>query len=202
MSIFRSPTAWIVIPASSLILFIAATSYLTSNTQKSVENYEYIPAVGDVPFRKSRSGQTVVFIGSYTCSHCKNFYEGTFQEIVSKVDADVIYRHVWPTSKTQQSAALLTACSEDEKEPEVINAFYTRQEDLIDATSIDVLYDIAGISDEDIPNFAACAEAIDEDMLAGQRLSAERFDIKGTPTIVVDGKVFVGNHSLDELGLH
>ena len=67
---------------------------------------------------------------------------------------------------------------------------------------MDDLYALAGISPKQVEDIIECAEAIDADMSRDQGRDRDRFNIKGTPTLAVNGKVWTGNHPFEAYGFH
>lgn len=144
---------------------------------------------------------TIIEYASMTCPHCRAFHVDVLPQLRSAyIDtgkAKLIFRD-FPLDRLALAAAMVARCAAPEKSMAVTSRLFetqptwARSEDPIAAIAkevqpfgLDEAAVEACIQDEDI------AKPVLQQALYGQ----ETFEIRSTPTFIIDGEVLVGTHS-------
>ncbi|TQV73694.1 DsbA family protein [Aliikangiella marina] len=167
----------------SMSLFVKAEESVLGNTDSPVTLIEY---------------------GSLTCDHCIGFHRKVLPKIkeayIDTGKVKFIYRH-FPTSKIALQAAVAAECSGD-KYYEVLDSLYNNiREWYIAKDKYSVFKKHLIKVNADVANFKQCFENENtvKNIYAMQRAAIAKYDVQGTPTFIVNGKVIKGEHSFEEL---
>lgn len=147
---------------------------------------------------------TFIEYGSLTCDHCIGFHRKILPALKSQyVDAGkmrFIYRH-YPTSKIALQAALAAECSGD-KYYEMLDLLYLNIRDWYAAKDKPKAFQEKALdAGVDIKTYSQCLndKSIEKRVLEQQKEAFREYDVHGTPTFIINGKVVKGEHSLEDL---
>lgn len=170
----------------------------------------------DIVLGKKTAPITVIEYASMTCTHCAQFQRDVFPEFkkayVDSGKAKYIMRH-FVLNGPDLIASMIARCAPQSRYYAFIDTLLTRQADWIpgwqavgqpaqDATP----YDLAklakmdafvrpmGFTDEKLKT-CLLSEKVRNDILKTRVEGLQQFQIKGTPTILINGKPFEGEHT-------
>lgn len=153
---------------------------------------------------KEGSPITIIEYGSLTCDHCIGFHQKILPKIEEKYiksgKVRFVFRH-YPTSKVALRAAIAIECA-SKNHYEVLNNFYFNIRDWYSPKNRNKAFKKhAQITKQDSPRFEAClkSESIEKKIIADQRTALEKYGVHGTPTFIINEKVFKGEQTLQEL---
>ena len=193
------------------LMAVGAMSLGFSNSvfsQNVVFDLDKLLAPGELPDRvlgSEDAENTIVEYASMTCPHCRSFHEKTFPELKEKyIDTGklkFIFRE-FPLDTAAMAASMLARCAPEDAFFEVIDLLFENFEDW---TSKDDKYtpllDLArqvGLSQQ---KFDACLS--DQDLSSGIKdikdRGAEDFDVRSTPTLIINGELRRGALSFDDI---
>lgn len=150
---------------------------------------------------------TIIEYASLTCPHCARFHMETLPKLKSEwIDtgkAKLIYRD-FPTAPAGPSfaASMIARCAAKERYFSFVDAFFRTQATWVASPdprgALGQMARLGGMSEAD---FEQCLE--NEALLTGIRQRAQEggaeFAIQSTPSLVINGKLYAGNRSYDEL---
>lgn len=147
---------------------------------------------------------TVVEYASLTCSHCRNFHDKTLPEVKSRfIDTGkikLIYRD-FPLDQYATAGAMLARCAGEGKYFPVVDAFFSKQNELLSAQDPFVwLQGFAkqvGFTQE---SMEACLsnQGLMDNVLAERQRASEKFGVSSTPTFFFNGRIKRGDLSIEE----
>ena len=151
----------------------------------------------DAPF-------TIVEYSSMTCPHCARFHKDVLPELKKKyIDtgkAKYVLRE-FPLDNVAAAAAMLARCAGKEKYFPLIEAFFAQQKDWVVQKPLQPMFAIAKQAGFTQQSFDEC--------LANQRMlngieesrtrAASKFNVTSTPTFFINGKIFRGALTVEEL---
>lgn len=147
---------------------------------------------------------TIIEYASFTCGHCADFHLETLPEIKEAYIDTGLARFVFrdfPLDGLALRAGMLARCGRDDQYFGLIDAIFSSQAQWIQAeeplVALQRLGSLAGIGPSE---FEACMA---DDSLSNRiielRLDAqEHYDIRGTPSFVIDGQVVSGRLRFEE----
>lgn len=155
----------------------------------------------DIVYGKDDALVTMIEYASLSCSHCANFHKNVFPKLEEKLiktgKLKLIYRH-YPLNPPALRAAQLVECVTSlEKKQKFIKALFRSQSDWAYKSSekdfMDKIKVIAEIGGLDVSNFNKCTDDkdLEDKILAGQLKAGQELSVKSTPTIFINGKVFL-----------
>ena len=151
-----------------------------------------------------KAAVTVIEYASFTCPHCAHFHTQILPEIKKKwIDTGkvkLIYRD-FPLDQVAAKAAQIAECAGNDRYFGVIDLIFRGQPQW--ATSQDPITElakplrIAGLGENEIK---ACLanDAKANEVIADYR-GGETVGVNATPTLFIDGKLYQGARSVDEL---
>jgi len=146
---------------------------------------------------------TIIEYASLTCPHCAYFNEKVFPPLKERYIDTGKVRYIFrefPRDDVDLFAFMLVNCAPKEKFFPFVDVLFKQQDKWVIRTPLPVLKSIAkqvGFTDE---SFDACSKnkAVQDRVIAvGEQGS--RSGVGGTPTIFVNGKLYTGGHSIEEL---
>lgn len=146
----------------------------------------------DFPQRANGADNNVIFIGSYACDHTGKAFS-TIKNLLSKYHSNFTFAH-FPTKSDTAYISNYDFCVYEES-PEKFwqynSALFSLDEShLADSKNIDVILDEIGL---DAKKIKKCADSSGtENIAAKQQEQLDNAGIYGTPTIWINGKIFVG----------
>ena len=147
---------------------------------------------------------TMIEFASMTCGHCAAFHTETFPAIKEKYVDTGLMRYVFrdfPLDGVALRASMLARCVPDDQFFSMIDVLFGSQQQWIsDEDPISALRRIgtlAGLGADEFDecmNDSALADRVIEQRMEGERL----YNITGTPTFVINGRILSGNQSLEQ----
>ncbi len=161
-------------------------------------------ALPDEVLGKADAPVTIVEYASMTCSHCAHFANTTFPELKTKYIDTGKVRFIlreFPFDPRAEAAFMLARCSKDNYFP-MVEVLFKQQENwagVQDAkAALLQIAKLAGFSQE---SFEACLtdQKLLDDVRAVQRRGAEEFGVDSTPSFFINGKMYKGAMSIEEM---
>jgi protein-disulfide isomerase len=177
--------------------------------QASVPEAELMAAntLPDMVLGDPKAPVTVIEYASMTCSHCANFAEKTFPAIKSKyIDTGkvrFIFRE-FPLDRLAAAVFMLARCSADnnpDKYFAFVDIMFHQQRTWAVEKPLEPLLTIskqAGFTQE---TFNACLsnQKVLDGIEAMRQRGAEKFKVQSTPSFFINGKLYTGALSTDEM---
>jgi len=147
---------------------------------------------------------TIVEYASMTCPHCSHFHETTYPEMKKKYIDTGKVRFVFrefPLDPLALAASMLARCAGKDKYFPLIDAFFAQQKDWVVQKALQPMFAIAKQAGFTQQTFDQClANHQLEQGLVGERTRAtQKFNVNSTPTFFINGKVFRGALTPEEL---
>jgi protein-disulfide isomerase len=147
---------------------------------------------------------TIVEYASMTCPHCSHFHETTYPEMKKKyIDTGkvrFIFRE-FPLDPLAAAAAMLARCAGKDKYFPLIDAFFSQQKDWVVQKPLQPMFNIAKQAGFTQQTFDECLA--NQQMLNGleetRTRAAQKFNVNSTPTFFINGKIFRGALTVEEL---
>jgi protein-disulfide isomerase len=147
---------------------------------------------------------TIVEYASMTCPHCAHFHETTYPELKKKyIDTGkvrFIFRE-FPLDPLAAAAAMLARCAGKDKYFPLIETFFAQQKDWVVQKPLQPMFAIAKQAGFTQQSFDECLA--NQKMLngieEGRTRAASKFNVNSTPTFFINGKVFRGALTVEEL---
>jgi protein-disulfide isomerase len=147
---------------------------------------------------------TIVEYASMTCPHCSHFHETTYPEMKKKyIDTGkvrFIFRE-FPLDPLAAAAAMLARCAGKDKYFPLIDAFFSQQKDWVVQKPLQPMFNIAKQAGFTQQSFDECLA--NQQMLNGieetRTRAAQKFNVSSTPTFFINGKIFRGALTVEEL---
>ena len=145
---------------------------------------------------------TMIEYASMTCPHCAEFHTGAYKlikkEYVETGKVKFIYRD-FPLDRLGLAAAMMARCAPKERYFAIVNIIYQSQDSWARASDpAAALAQIANLAGMSKKTFDACI--IDKNIYEGvmkiRNDGDKKFNIKATPTILIDGKTFEGDKTI------
>lgn len=163
--------------------------------------------VKDMVLGDENAPVTFIEYASYTCPHCANFHKDVFKQLkadyIDTGKVKFVYREVY-FDRPGLWAAMLARCAGESRYFGLSGMIYDKQKDWIGdgssgqiAQNLRTLGKTAGMTDADIDACFANQEMA-EGMIALYEANMKEFEIKGTPSFVINGTLH-GNQSYDDI---
>ena len=165
-----------------------------------------VVASDEIVLGEEQAPVTLIEYGSMTCDYCIHFHRKVLPQVKSQyIDTGkvrFIYRH-FPTSEAAMRGALATQCSSHQyyamldKLYETVATWYQVE----NRKNIFTLYaESLGLEAEP---FRACLDNKQymNDIVNAQRQANIEYDVRGTPTFIINRRVVSGEKSFDELAI-
>ena len=147
---------------------------------------------------------TIVEYASMTCPHCSHFHETTYPEMKMKyIDTGkvrFIFRE-FPLDPLAAAASMLARCAGKDKFFPLIEAFFSQQKDWVVQKPLQPMFAIAKQAGFTQQSFDECLA--NQQLLNGieqtRTRAQEKFSVNSTPTFFINGKIFRGALTPEEL---
>lgn len=148
---------------------------------------------------------TVIEYASLTCDHCGAFHRETLPEFkrryVDTGKVKLVFRD-FPLEQNALRAAMIARCAGPGRRYNFVDAFFGHQEGWAHAkdplAALKQLAKLGGMGEAEID--ACLADKTVEEAVLQSRLTGQSsFDIRSTPTFIINGKAYPGNRSVEEL---
>ncbi|MBD0416008.1 DsbA family protein [Oryzicola mucosus] len=147
---------------------------------------------------------TIVEYASMTCPHCAHFHETTLPTIKTKyIDtgkARLIMRE-FPFDPRAEAGFMLARCAEDNYFP-MIDVLFKQQQNWAAAQNAqDALFQLSKMAGFSQQTFEACLtnQKLLDDVRAVRDRGAKEFKVDSTPTFFINGNVYKGALTVDEM---
>ena len=157
-----------------------------------------VPATGDMALGPLAAKVTIIEYASMTCPHCANFHNNTFKKLKEKyVDSGkvrFIFRE-FPLDNVAFMASMLARCAGPERFFGMIDVMFRSQEKWARSqdqrAELTKIGRLAGMSNDTI---GACFknQKLGDSILATRLEAVKKYEIKSTPSFVVNGETFAG----------
>lgn len=147
---------------------------------------------------------TIVEYASMTCSHCASFAVNTYPELEKKYIDTGKVRFIlreFPFDPRAEAGFMLARCAGDNYFP-MIEVLFKQQMNWAAAENVkDAMFQLAKLAGFTEESFNACLtdQALLDQVRAVQKRGAEEFKIDSTPSFIINGKVYKGALSIDEM---
>ena len=147
---------------------------------------------------------TIVEYASMTCPHCSHFHETTYPELKKKyIDTGkvrFIFRE-FPLDQLAAGAAMLARCAGKDKYFPLIDALFSQQKEWVVPKPLQPMLAIAkqaGFTEQGFNECLANQQILDG-LKETQNRAAQKFNVNSTPTFFINGKMFRGALTPEEL---
>src|SRR5712691_6362326 len=160
--------------------------------------------LGDAIQGDANAPVTIVEYASMTCPHCAHFHETTYPELKKKyVDTGkvrFIFRE-FPLDPLAAAGSMLARCAGKDKYFPLIDALFSQQKDWVVQKPLVPMFAIAKQAGFTQQTFDECLA--NQKMLEGieesRTRAAQKFGVNSTPTFFINGKIFRGALTPEEL---
>jgi protein-disulfide isomerase len=161
-------------------------------------------ALGDIVEGKDDAPVTIIEYASMTCSHCATFHQTTYPTLKSKyIDTGKVkyIMREFPLDPLAAGAFMLARCAGKDKYHAMLEILFQKQKDWVVQKPIEPLLAIAKQPGFTEQSFNACLQ--DQKLLEGieatRTRAAEKLGVNSTPTFFINGKVFRGAMTVEDL---
>src|SRR3954471_1894415 len=147
---------------------------------------------------------TIVEYASMTCPHCAHFENEVLPELKKKwIDtgkAKLVLRP-FPLDQVALRAEMLARCLPPERYYPMIETLFKTQEKWAVPEwrpALERIARLAGVNDKEF-NTCLANKALEDEVVQSRLTASTQLDIKGTPTLFIDGKKFEGPPTLEAL---
>jgi len=168
---------------------------------------DQLMAPGALPDRAEGAAEapvTIVEYASMTCPHCAHFHNTTYPELKKRyIDTGkvrFIFRE-FPLDALAAAAAMLARCAGNDKFFPLVEAFFAQQKDWVVQKPLQPMFAIAkqaGFTQQTFDECLANQQMLDA-LKQTQTRASEKFKVNSTPTFFINGKIFRGALTPDEL---
>ena len=191
--------------ALSFAAIVGATA-LVPQAQAQVDAAELVQPgpLGDMAQGAANAPVTIVEYASMTCSHCATFHIQTYPQLKTKLIDTGKVRYIlreFPLDDLARGAFMLARCGGD-KYFEIVDALFKQQKAWAFVQNpVPQLFAIVRPFGFNEQSFEKCVS--DQKVLDGisevARRGAEKFKVNSTPTFFINGKVFRGALTIDQI---
>ena len=160
--------------------------------------------LGDQALGAANAPVTIVEYASMTCPHCANFHETIYPELKKKyVDTGkvrFIFRE-FPLDPLAAAGSMLARCAGKDKFFPLIETLFAQQKDWVVQKPLVPMFAIVRQAGFTQQTFDQCLEnqQILEGIEESRNRAAAKFNVTSTPTFFINGKIFRGALTLEEL---
>jgi protein-disulfide isomerase len=154
---------------------------------------------------KADAPVTVIEYASMTCPHCAAFHAGPYpalkKEYIETGKVKFIFRD-FPLDRLALAAAMMARCAPKERYFPVVDIILKTQQNWArvadPAAALSQIGLLAGISKE---TYQACVsnKAVFDGVMKIRNDGDKKFKVQSTPTIIVNGKTFEGQATIEKL---
>ena len=149
---------------------------------------------------------TIIEYASMSCTHCASFHNNTLNELKTEYIDTGKVRFVFrdfPFNYPALLGSMMMRCIPNEVRYDYMNALYLLQKSWVvreNATTMQELYKIMQSGGMTKDEFDACYrnEQLENEILEGVIAAQKEFNIRSTPSFLVNGKLIEGNKSIKE----
>jgi protein-disulfide isomerase len=160
--------------------------------------------LGDFSEGSDTAPVTIVEYASMTCPHCAHFHETTYPELKKKyIDTGkvrFIFRE-FPLDALAAAGSMLARCAGKDKYFPMIETLFSQQKEWVVQKPLQPMLAIAkqaGFTQESFDQCLANQQMLDG-IEASRTRAAQKFNVNSTPTFFINGKIFRGALTPEEL---
>jgi len=160
---------------------------------------------GDIVMGDPDAPVTVIEYSSMTCPHCARFHTNTLpalkEQYIDTGKVNYIMRE-FPLDNLAAAASMLARCMQEDKFYAFVDMLYEKQAEW--ANSDDPLRElrqiskVAGFTEERFNSCLSDQQALDY-IQQVRDTGNQQYDIRSTPTLIINGQKLEGNQSIDQL---
>ena len=195
------------VAGTSALAILAALNLRPASAQSSAPSTAELMETGVLPDQilgKEDAPVTVIEYASMTCGHCAMFHTNTYPEFkkryVNTGKAKYILRE-FPLDPLAAGAFMLARCAGKDKYFPLVETLFQQQRNWVVQKPIEPLFAIAKQAGFTQQSFDACLQ--DQKMLDAiewvRARGADKFKVDSTPTFFINGKIFKGALSIEDL---
>ena len=160
--------------------------------------------LGDEAIGAANGPVTIVEYASMTCPHCAHFHQTTYPELKKKyVDTGkvrFIFRE-FPLDQLAAAASMLVRCAGKDKFFPLLEALFAQQSDWVVQKPLQPLLALAKQAGFTQQTFDECLanQQILNGVEESRNRAANKFGVNSTPTFFINGKIFRGALTPEEL---
>jgi protein-disulfide isomerase len=182
----------------------APTPQLATGGDVSIAELMTPGPLGDQILGAANAPVTIVEYASMTCPHCSHFHETTFPEMKTKYIDTGKVRFVFrefPLDPLAAAGSMLARCAGKDKYFPMLEALFSQQKDWVVQKPLAPMFAIAKQAGFTQQTFDECLA--NQQMLTGieesRTRAAQKFNVNSTPTFFINGKIFRGALTPEEL---
>ena len=188
---------------NALIALGAASALLAGGGFASRAGAE--PVRGEIVLGDENAPVTIIEYASLTCSHCASFHRETLPEIKQRyIDtgkARLVYRD-YPLDQVAVMAAVLAHCAGKERFFGFLDVLFRSQNLWMRASdpreALARIGRLGGLSRSDMDACFADGE-LESSIYASRVDGAKEFDIRSTPTFIINGEIVAGAQPIEQI---
>jgi len=165
-------------------------------------------AMGDMMLGDPAAPITLIEYASMTCSHCAGFHKGTFprlkENFIDTGKIQFVFRE-FPLDVYALEASIMARCAGADRYFDVVHEIFVRQEEWILSRSPSAIRRNLQNIGEDMGITEEMNETCQENEALQKRIAAKaaegrtRYEVAGTPAVVINGKLFEGAPNYNNL---
>ena len=184
-----------------IIFLLFFTTSISSN-----ENSELIIKDNDFFIGDENAPVTIIEYASMSCSHCADFHNDTLDELkkeyVDTGKVKFVFRD-FPFNYPALAGSMMMRCVPDEVRYDYMNALYKLQKNWVirdNNKTKSELYKIMQSGGMQQDEFDACLSDVnmENNILEGVMNAQREFNIRSTPTFIINGIIYSGNKNIKE----
>ena len=149
---------------------------------------------------------TIIEYASMSCSHCANFHNNTLEQLKKEyIDTDkvkFVFRD-FPFNYPALAGSMMMRCVPNDTRYDYMNALYKLQKSWVfrdNGKTRSELYKIMQSGGMQKNEFDSCLSDIDleNDLLEGIMSAQKEFNIRTTPSFLINGVLYSGNKNIKE----
>ncbi len=193
------------LPAEGLRLVSEAMAQAPAQAVSPVELMAPGP-LPDIAVGEANAPVTVVEYASMTCSHCATFHTTAYPALKSKYIDTGKVRYIlreFPLDDLAAGAFMLARCAPQDKHYPLIEALFQEQKNWAFVQNpvpalFKIAKDKAGFTEQTFEQCLSNQKLVD-DIAATRKRAAEKFGVNSTPTFFINGKIYRGALTVDEI---
>jgi protein-disulfide isomerase len=160
--------------------------------------------LGEPSIRDPAAPVTIIEYSSMTCPHCAAFHANTLPELKERyIDAGKVRLVLrdFPLDQNALRASMIAHCAGEDRYPQFVEVFFAQQASWARANDpVQALKQLAQLGGLSADKVDACLadKALEEAILQARLDGQEKYDIKSTPSFIIDGKTYSGDQSVQK----
>ncbi len=182
-------------------IFTLFTGYSCLAQEITVGTNFFVKDDSDICLGDENAPVTIIEYSSFTCAHCADFHSYTLpilkEKYIDHGKIQLVFRH-FPMDREAFKASVLVACVPAEKRHNLLTQLFINQEKWLSQDSTNALAELAGIK---VEQFKQCLndKKMQENVLRQSLHAQQHFELHATPTFFINGKMFAGAPTLEEI---